>query len=164
MRSMADRLAEILDRLDIMELGARYNKAALAWDAEAFAGCFTLNGRLVRAHVKSETTGREALKQLMRSGAESGLPASHHLTMDFIIELDGDRATSTCQLLLYGVDPESGGAGPNVIRGVGHFADKLMRTPDGWRFEERIGWVTAPDMRPVPIGQASHHSNVAPAL
>jgi hypothetical protein len=137
-----------------MELSARYNKAALAWDAEAFAGCFTPDGRLVRAHLGSEVQGGEALKAMMRGGADSGKPASYHLTTDFIVEIDGDRATQTCQLLLYGWDLSVDRPGPNVLRGVGHFEDKLVRTPEGWRFEERVGWVSAPEQRPVPIGRA----------
>jgi SnoaL-like domain len=90
---------------------------------------------------------------MIEAGKASGLPASYHLTTDFVVEVDDDRATQTCQILLYGFDPAKG-EGPNVIRGVGHFEDTLVRTTEGWRFEERIVWITGRDMRPVPIGTA----------
>lgn len=157
MDAVKGQLREVLDRLAMMELCARYNKAALAWDAEAFAECFTPDGCFVRAHLGTEVKGGEALRAMIRTGAESGTPASYHLTTDFIVEIDGDRATQTCQLFLYGFDPTKGGTGPNVIRGVGHFEDKLVRTPEGWRFQERIGWITAPEQRPAPIGRARDH-------
>ena len=140
-----------------MELCARYDRAAQAWDADAFVACFSTDGVFVRAHLGTRVEGSEALRAMIETGAASGVPASYHLTTDFVVELDGDRATQTCQILLYGYDPGKGSDGPNVIRGVGHFEDTLVRTGDGWRFRERIGWITAPDQRPVPIGHARDH-------
>lgn len=144
---------ELADRLAIMELGARYNRAALSWDAVAFADCFTPDGRLVRAHEASEVQGRDALISLMRRGAETGRPGSYHLTTDLIVELGEDRATGTCQVLIYGHDLSQDAETGNVLRGVGHFEDTVVRTPDGWRYEERYAWVTAPDALPIPIGR-----------
>jgi ketosteroid isomerase-like protein len=150
-------LSEVVDRLEIMELCARYNRAAQAWDADGFVACFTPDGVFVRAHLGTRVEGVDALRAMIETGAASGLPASYHLTTDFLIAVDGDRAAQTCQILLYGFDPAKGGEGPNVIRGVGHFEDALVRTREGWRFRERVGWITAPDQRPVPIGRAREH-------
>jgi hypothetical protein len=152
MDGVFDRLKEVADRLAIMELSARYNRAVLAWDPDGFADCFTSDGRFVRAREVTEVRGHAALSDVMRTGTQSGVPPSYHLTTDFIIEIDGNRATQTCQVLLYGHDAGGKQVGRNVVRGVGHYEDWLIRTPDGWKFTERVAFITPPDKWPVPIG------------
>jgi hypothetical protein len=55
----------------------------------------------------------------------------HHLTMNEIIEVDGDTATVRAYAL---ITKES----PPVISAVGEYEDTLRRTPSGWQFASRI--------------------------
>ena len=55
----------------------------------------------------------------------------HHLTMNEIIEVQGDTATVRAYAL---VTKES----PPVISAVGDYDDALTRSSDGWRFASRI--------------------------
>ena len=71
--------------------------------------------------------GRDALRRFV-----STIPGDrHHLTMNEIIEVDGDNATARAYAV---VTKES----PPVISAVGDYADTLRRTADGWRFSHRV--------------------------
>ena len=50
------------------------------------------------------------------------------------IVVSGDTATSTCDIVEYVKHP--GVDGFTIV--VGHYDDKLRRTPEGWRFYHRI--------------------------
>jgi ketosteroid isomerase-like protein len=140
-------LRNVLDRLEIQELSARYNDAAREFDADRYAALFTEDG--VYRHLPSspltkspyaggmESRGRDALRKMVRSAKEANgdMPRGlQHLTSDFEIEVDGDSATSKCVMIVYGrFAPDE----PNRVDACGLYNDRLARTPDGWRYLER---------------------------
>ena len=55
---------------------------------------------------------------------------------------DADHANAFSVIVLYQGDPAPEGELPEMSGNsplVGFFADKLVRTSDGWRFAERVG-------------------------
>ena len=57
--------------------------------------------------------------------------ASRHLVTNIRVDVAGDSASATSQILLF--------TGAGQLPLVGTYADRLARTPDGWRFAERRG-------------------------
>jgi uncharacterized protein (TIGR02246 family) len=114
------------DLEEIRTLLARYCFAIDSLDADAWADLFTEDGVFHYA-LGEPLVGREALRQFV-----SMVPGDrHHLTMNELIEVDGDNATVRAYAL---VTKES----PPVISAVGEYEDMLRRTADGWRFARRV--------------------------
>ncbi|MDO9486947.1 MAG: nuclear transport factor 2 family protein, partial [Sphingomonadaceae bacterium] len=55
-----------------------------------------------------------------------------HLTTDLIIDVDGDEAVMKNYMLYLDMGP------PCEVSMFGVYFDKLVRTPSGWKFKERI--------------------------
>lgn len=66
---------------------------------------------------------------------------SRHVCTNVVIDVDGDVATGLCYLVNYRHDSETGSAEKPAPAGlpkyVGEYHDRFVRTPDGWRFEDR---------------------------
>lgn len=66
---------------------------------------------------------------------------SRHVCTNVIVDVDGDRATGLCYLVNYRHDSTSGvaehPAPADVPKFVGEYHDTFVRTPDGWRFQDR---------------------------
>jgi uncharacterized protein (TIGR02246 family) len=113
------------DLEEIRKLLARYCFTIDARDADAWADLFTEDG-VFHYKLGEPLVGREALRQFV-----SRVPDDrHHLTMNEIIEVDGDRATVRAYAL---VTKET----PPIISAVGDYEDTLSRTAGGWRFLRR---------------------------
>lgn len=124
------------DVLAIRELTARYNHAIDAGRAEEWAATFTEDG-VFEPSAGGRFEGREALAGFAR--AFSSRFKVRHCTTDAVMEVDGDRATQTCYLLL--LDRSDG----VKVMSSGVYHDTLVRTPQGWRFSHRrIELDTAP--------------------
>jgi ketosteroid isomerase-like protein len=75
--------------------------------------------------------------------------AQRHQVSNIVVEVeDADHASAFSVIVLYQGDPAPPGEMPAMSANsplVGWYRDKLMRTPDGWRFAERAGGL---DFRP----------------
>jgi uncharacterized protein (TIGR02246 family) len=110
----------------IRKLLARYCFAIDARDAEAWAGLFTEEG-VFHYTPGDPIIGRAALRQFV-----SMIPDDrHHLTMNEVIDIDGDSATVRAYTLVTRGTPP-------IISAVGTYHDSLTRTADGWRFSLRL--------------------------
>jgi len=136
-RTSLSSTREYQDRIEILELAARYNHAAVSLDPNGYASCFTPEGRFYSPTRERDVTGQDALRAMLSENAIGNARGIQHLTTDFIIKLEGDRATQTCQFILYG---ERDGSGNRVL-GAGTYSDTLVRTAEGWRYSERIAEV-----------------------
>jgi uncharacterized protein (TIGR02246 family) len=114
------------DLEEIRNLLARYCFAIDTRDADAWADLFTEDG-VFHYSVGEPISGKGALRNFISLVPDD----RHHLTMNEIIEIDGDTATVRAYAL---VTKES----PPVISAVGDYKDTISRTSDGWRFSSRI--------------------------
>lgn len=137
------------DRAAIAELLSRYAQGCDRRDLDAVGGCFTEDAQ---AEYSGKRLPRGVAHIVAHMAPLAQLPASQHLVGSVSVEIDGDAATAssyTTAHLVRAVDD-----GHVVIHRGLHYADKLVRTPAGWRISERIHrvlWSTSqPTVWPVP--------------
>lgn len=116
------------DKLAIRELTARYNQAIDEGRVDDWADTFVEDG-VFEPSSGGRFQGRQALAEFAR--AFSSRFQVRHCTTDAIVEVDGDRATQTCYLIL--LDRSDG----VKVMNSGVYQDTLVRTPEGWRFAHR---------------------------
>ncbi len=116
------------DKMEILELAARYNHAIDFGDGEAWAGTFTEDG--VFNGGPQPVTGHVALAQFV-AGFGQQMNGARHWTNNHIVDGDGDSATHSCYLNL--VQTKDGGS--SIITGI--YNDKLAKVDGQWRFTER---------------------------
>jgi hypothetical protein len=138
---MPEDASRLADQLEIGELCARYNRSVDDGDGPAFAAVFTPDGALVAASGRGDEPDAEdpavfqGAVELEKVPTRRPLGAMVHITADAIVDIDvdGDEATHWCTLILFVREPETG----SVAVVTGRYIDKLLRTPDGWRFTRR---------------------------
>ena len=130
-----------LDRMlaehEISRLTTQFALLNDSGDWEAVAAMFTQDGRFVRPAGGDPVVGRAAI---LASFASRSPRKSCHLITNIVVDVISEtEATSRCTLLLYAAPAgESVAASPALIGG---FRDWLVRTEDGWRFSERVGFL-----------------------
>ncbi len=85
----------LLDRAQIRELTARYNRCFDDGDPDGFAALFTEDGVMEVAGTFT-VSGREALAEMVRHTPYGVV----HVTVDATVEVDGDRAVQDVKLLV----------------------------------------------------------------
>jgi hypothetical protein len=123
------------DRLDILDVLARYNWALDTDDAEAFADTFAADGRAVmpgrtyqgRAELVEMINGLRARRE---AGGERNV---FHVPVNIVIESVGEGRARLVTALL---GPRVGEGGVAVIK-HGWYDDELVKTERGWRFDRR---------------------------
>lgn len=124
----------LLDRAQIRELTARYNRCFDDGDPEGFAATFTEDG-VMEVGGGFTVSGRDALADMCRRTPYGVV----HVTVDATVEVDGDRATQYVTILVLSrptpdAEPD---ARRSTIERTGRYADELVRTTGGWRFAKR---------------------------
>jgi SnoaL-like domain len=118
----------VVDRLDILELAARYNHAIDSGDGAAWAATFTPDG--VFETTRGSTTGTAALSQFAANFAQR-MAGSRHWNANHVIEGDGDEAVHRCYLQLMRTGADAG------VISTGRYEDHLRRVDGAWRFTHR---------------------------
>ena len=125
-------LQAIADRVEIEALRGEFTDAVMMNDHDRFASLFTPDG-VVRIPLGNiEAVGREGIRALgerRQAIADYFLQTMHPGT----IRLDGDTATGRAYLSEL-ARLRDGSSGLNYF--VYH--DRYQRTPDGWKFTERV--------------------------
>lgn len=123
------------DYIEIRQLVARYAYAVDtgAGDGAVYASLFAPGGAFVD-RMGRETVGRDALMALARRNARGPQSAFHHI-VNHVIEPASDGGATGLQYLLQ--LRVGDGDRPNEIFGGGHYRDRYVKTPDGWRFMRR---------------------------
>jgi len=124
------QLQWLVDRTRIRELTARYNQCFDEGDAKGFAATFVADG-VMEVAGGPRVEGTEALAAMCRANTAP----IRHVTVDPVIEVDGDRAVQYVTLLV--VRRATDGGHPSTLQRSGRYEDHLVRTPDGWRFVRR---------------------------
>ncbi|GAA0271272.1 hypothetical protein GCM10009527_079630 [Actinomadura nitritigenes] len=136
-------LQAIADRVEIEALRGEFTDAAMMRDRARFASLFTEDGALRMPDIPVELLGREEI----RAGGEA-LQARWDFfvqtTHAGVIELDGDTATGRTyiQELFRTLDGLEG-------QNFAIYHDRYRRTPDGWKFAERVYEIRYLDTTPL---------------
>lgn len=130
------------DELELRRLVDAYGVAVDDLDSDAVAALFVPGGALlVYEHGSDELkySYRDAgFKQLTDDLAQSYLQM-FHLVANFLVTIDGDRATGITYCLASHLRDD--GRGPQVVWMPVRYNDSFLRTETGWRFEERVSIV-----------------------
>lgn len=130
-----------LDRLvaeqAIMRLVIRYAQLVDDGDFHRVVEMFTPDGRLVRPSGGEAVVGRDALLAAFLARPPR---VARHVVSNILVEL-GSCHSATCSSTIMLFTAASGESPPAATRPalLGSFEDRLVHTPDGWRFAERVG-------------------------
>ncbi|HYY75454.1 MAG TPA: nuclear transport factor 2 family protein [Gaiellaceae bacterium] len=136
-------LQAIADRFDIEALRGEFTDAVMMRDYDRLASLFTEDGVVRMPHINQEAVTREEI----RAGVErlqGLLDCFVQTTHPGTIQLEGDTAvgrTYISELVRF----RDGGSQLNYA--VYH--DRYQRTPDGWKFTERVYEVRYLDTTPL---------------
>ena len=135
-------LQAIADRVEIEALRGEFTDAVMMRDYDRLASLFTPDGVVRMPHINAEASSREEIR--------AGIERMQELWDYFVqnahpgtIQLDGD----TAQGRAYISELMHGDAGSHLNYAVYH--DRYERTPDGWRFAERVYEVKYFDTTPL---------------
>jgi ketosteroid isomerase-like protein len=139
----------IADRVEIEALRGEFSDAAMMRDGDRFAALFTEDGALRMPNIPAEFTSREQIRA-GRERLQAQWDFFVQTTHPGIIELHGDTATGRAyiQEIARTLDGRQG-----LNFAVYH--DRYRRTPDGWKFTERVYEVRYLDTSPL-TGSAPH--------
>lgn len=148
-------LQAIADRFEIEALRGEFTDAVMMRDYDRLAALFTEDGVVRIPHINAEGVGREEL----RAGVErlQGLwDYFVQTTHPGTIQLEGDTAVGRAYISELG-HLRDGSSQLNYS--VYH--DRYQRTPDGWKFAERVYEVRYLDT--TPLAGSAPHAAGAPA-
>jgi ketosteroid isomerase-like protein len=124
-------LQPIADRVEIEALRGEFTDSVMQRDYDRLASLFTPDGVVRIPHIPAEATSREQIR--------AGIERLQGLWDVFVqtvhpgtIQLEGDAATGRA----YIAELMQGRAGSNRNYAVYH--DRYRRTPEGWKFTERV--------------------------
>lgn len=135
-------LHAVADRVEIEALRGEYTDAVMMRDYDRLASLFTQDGAVRMPHINAEATSREEI----RAGIErlqGQLTYFVQNTHPGTIRLDGDTAHGRA----YISELMHGAGGSQLNYSVYH--DRYRRTPDGWKFAERVYEVIYLDSTPL---------------
>ena len=133
----------IADRVEIEALRAEFTDAAMMNDYDRLASLFTPDGVMRWPHVDAEFAGRETIRAA-GSRRDEFVDLFVQTMHPGTITLDGDDASGrTFMYELIGL--RDGSSHQNYA--VYH--DRYQRTPDGWKFAERVYEVRYADSTPL---------------
>jgi hypothetical protein len=133
-----------LDYFQIQQLVARYAHAidTCSNNGYDYADLFTTDGAFIPSFEGRQLApiqGRERLAEVSGGGSrgcknvpwiEQGV---RHIYTNHVITPTADGATGVVDMLMIGL-----GGDPNKIEYDGHYVDTYVRTPQGWRFKQRV--------------------------
>jgi ketosteroid isomerase-like protein len=133
----------IADRVEIEALRGEATDAVMMRDFDRAASLFTPDGVVRIPHIGAEVAGREQLRaggERLQGMWDYFVQTTHPGT----IRLDGDTASGRAYIseLMHGHDGRS-----ELNYAVYH--DRYRRTPDGWKFTERVYEVRYLDRSPL---------------
>jgi ketosteroid isomerase-like protein len=136
-------LQAIADRVEIEALRGEYTDAGMTRDYDRFASLVTPDGAVRWPHVNKEFVGREEIRAAVERGQglwDYFVQTTHPGT----IRLDGDTASGRAYIaeLIHSRDGSS-----HLNYAIYH--DRYQRTPDGWKFTERVYEVRYLDTSPL---------------
>jgi ketosteroid isomerase-like protein len=142
-------LQAIADRVEIEALRGEFTDAAMMRDYDRLASLFTPDGTVRMPHINAEAVGREAI----RAGSERAQGLWEYFVQTVhpgTIQLAGDTAVGRAYIAELGRLRDGSSQLNYAI-----YHDRYQRTPDGWKFTERVYEVRYLDTTPL-AGSAPH--------
>src|SRR4029453_15227257 len=142
-------LQAIADRVEIEALRGEFTDAAMMRDYDRVASLFTPDGTVRMPHINAEAVGREAI----RAGSERAQGLWEYFVQTVppgTIQLAGDTAVGRAYIAELGRLRDGSSQLNYAI-----YHDRYQRTPDGWKFTERVYEVRYLDTTPL-AGSAPH--------
>jgi uncharacterized protein (TIGR02246 family) len=145
LESMEAKFQEAEDREAIYRLMIRMQNAIDGRDIATYAGNFTEDG--VWAGVVGRGVGPKGVEEILGKFMkpwENQSSRSWHTTLDVVIDINGDTATSQSKFQHITHTDE------NELRvwHLGAYDDRLVRTAQGWKYTQRNAYVIVPYMKP----------------
>ena len=143
-----------MDYIEIQQLVAKYARYidTCSNNGYDYADLFTADGKFVPV-INGKTTagiqGRERLAEVSGGGSRGCKNVGwiqqgvRHLYPNHIIEATPEGAKGTVDMLMIGL-----GGDPNKIQYDGHYEDIYVKTPQGWRFQQRTHYALLSGGRP----------------
>ena len=133
-----------LDYFEIQQLIAKYARAidTCSNNGYDYADLFTPDGAFIpsfEGKPANPIQGRERLATISGGGTNGckNVPwivqGVRHIYTNHVITPTADGATGVVDMLMIGL-----GGDPNKIEYDGHYEDTYVRTPQGWRFKQRV--------------------------
>jgi SnoaL-like protein len=140
----APRELTALDYLQIQQLVARYARAidTCSNNGYDYADLFTADGAFVPSFDGKQGAaiqGRDRLAAVSGGGSNGckNVPwidqGVRHIYTNHVITPTAEGAAGVVDMLMIGL-----GGDPNKIEYDGYYEDTYVRTPDGWRFKQRV--------------------------
>ena len=139
----------IADRVEIEALRGEFTDAAMMRDRARLASLFTPGGALRMPNIPAELVGREEIRagiQRLQGLWDYFVQTTHPGT----IRLAGDTASGRAYIAELGRFRDGSSHQNYAI-----YHDRYQRTPDGWKFTERVFEVRYLDTTPL-VGSAPH--------
>lgn len=133
-----------LDYFEIQQLVAKYARAidTCSNNGYDYADLFTADGAFIpsfNGKPGNPVRGRERLAEVSGGGSRGCknvgwiVQGVRHLYVNHIITPTAEGATGVVDMLMIGL-----GGDPNKIEYDGYYEDTYVRTPQGWRFKQRV--------------------------
>jgi ketosteroid isomerase-like protein len=149
-------LQAIADRVEIEALRGEFTDALMMHDYDRFASLFTQDGAWRIPYINAEFVGQAEIRagiERMQGLWDYFVQTTHPGT----IQLEGDTTSGRAYISEFG-HMRDGRSELNYA--VYH--DRYQRTPDGWKFAERVYEVKYLDTTPL-AGSAPHAAGAVPA-
>jgi uncharacterized protein (TIGR02246 family) len=137
-------LQSIADRVEIEALRGEFTDAGMTNDYDRFASLFTRDAVWRIPGVNVEFNSREEIRAGIERLKEDLWEYLVQTTHPGTIQLDGDTASGRAYVLSLGRTREGSS---HLNYSVYH--DRYQRTPDGWRFTERVDEIEYLDTTPL---------------
>lgn len=143
------------DRLDIMEVFNRYAAAMDERRWDHMINLYTPDATAEQPEGSAMLRGPDEIVTMISTAIE-WLGPTHHILSNYIVDVDGDRATASCYVRGYHAGARE--HAEKFEETLGRFSAKLLRTTEGWRFTSFVEHITLmlgtteifnPNMRPV---------------
>lgn len=156
--TLAEQVHYLLDRTEIADLIDRFSRdldertaASEPFDVEWVRRYFTEDATV--AYPVGEAAGADAVAELIDGTGMAPFQRTQHVTTNYVIDLDRDRASVRFNLIathvLADAVREERGLPPGARFTVGdHYGTEVVRTPAGWRFARQVLHVTWTDGDP----------------
>ncbi|GAA3017888.1 nuclear transport factor 2 family protein [Streptosporangium longisporum] len=138
-----DGMRAIADRFEIESLRAELTDAVMMRDHDRAGSLFTPDAVVRWPHIGREFTGREQI----RAGIEWGQGLWEFFVQNLhpgVVRLDGDTATGRAYVQEFGRMRDGASHRNHAL-----YHDRYRRTPDGWRFSERVYEIRYLDSSPL---------------